>query len=78
MLTACKGDGTLQLAPLRDQAQALGLKAHVFISKLLTKQAHHVSRPPKEPLAKSGTLPSALKYVFHAVIRPKQALGGTD
>ena len=77
-LTARKGDGALQLAPLCSQAQALGLKARIFISKLLTKQAHRVSRPSKESLAKSATLPSTLKYVFHTIIRPKQAPGGTD
>ena len=77
-LATREGDCRLQLAPLRNQAHALGLKARVFISKLFTKQAHRVSRPPKEPLAKSATLPSTLKYVFHAVIRPKQAPGGMD
>ena len=75
---ARKGDGTLQLAPLCSQAQALGLKARVFISKLLTKQAHRVSRPSKESLAKSVTLPGALEHVFHTIIGPKQAPGATN
>ena len=77
-LTARKGDGALQHAPLRSQAQALGLKARVFISQLLTKQAHHVSRPSKESLAKSATLPGALEHVFHTIICPKQAPGATN
>ena len=77
-LTARKGNGALQLAPLCGQAQALGLKAHVFISKLLTKQAHCVSRPSKESLAESATLPSALEHVFHTVIRSKQAPGAAS
>ena len=77
-MTVREGDCRLQLAPLRNQAHALGLKARVFISKLLTKQAHRISRPSKESLAKSAMLPSMLKYVFHAVIRPKQASGGAD
>ena len=77
-LTARKGDGALQLAPLCSQAQALGLKARVFISKLLTKQAHRVSRPSKESLAESATLPSALEHVFHTIICPKQAPGATN
>ena len=72
-LTARKGDGALQLAPLCSQAQALGLKARVFIGKLLSKQAYRVSRPSKESLAESTTLPSALEHVFHTIIRPKQA-----
>ena len=75
---ARKGDGTLQLAPLCSQAQALGLKVRVFISKLLTKQAHRVSRPSKESLAKSAMLPGALEHVFHTIICPKQAPGATN
>ena len=73
-----KGDGALQLVPLCSQAQALGLKVRVFISKLLTKQAYRVSRPSKESLAESATLPSALEHVFHTIICPKQAPGATN
>src|SRR4051812_3323972 len=78
MLMARKGDGALQLTPLCSQAQALGLKARVFISKLLTKQVHRVSRPSKESLAKSATLPGALEHIFHTVICPKQAPGAVN
>ena len=77
-LTARKGDGALQLAPLCSQAQALGLKARVFISKLLTKKAYRVSRPSKESLAESTMPPSALEHVFHTIICPKQALGAMN
>ena len=78
MLTACKGDGALQLAPLYSQAQALGLKARVLISKLLAKQALCVSRPSKESLAKSMTLLGALEHVFHTIICPEQAPGASN
>ena len=77
-LAACEDDCRLQLVPLRDQAQALGLKARVFVSKLLTKQAHRISRPSKESLAKSAMLPSALEHVFHTIICPKQASRATN
>ena len=77
-MTACEGDNCLQLAPLCNQAQALGLKARVLISELLTMQAHRISRPPEEPLAKSATLPGALKYVLHTIICHKQAPWGVD
>ena len=72
---ARKGNGALQLAPLCSQAQALGLKARVFIGKLLSKQAYRVSRPSKESLAESATLPSMLEHVFHTIICPEQAPG---
>ena len=68
---ARKGYGRLQLAPLFSQAQALGLKARVFIIKLLTKLAHRVSHPPEKPLAKSTMPPGTLEHVFCVVIRPK-------
>ena len=77
-LTARKGDGALQLAPLCSQAQALGLKVPVFIGKILSKQAYRVSRPSKESLAKSAMLPGALEHVFHTIICPKQAPGATN
>ena len=77
-LVAREGNSRLQLAPLFSQAQALGLKARVFIIKLFTKLAHRVSRPPEKPLAKSVTLPGTLEYVFHTIICPKQAPGATN
>ena len=77
-LMARKGDGALQLAPLCSQAQALGLKARVFISKLLTKQAHRVSRPSEESLAESTMLLSKLEHIFYTLICPKQAPGATN
>ena len=70
-LVARKGNGCLQLAALFSQAQALGLKACVFIIKLLTKLAHRVSRPPEKPLAKSATPPGMLEHVFCIIICPK-------
>ena len=70
-LVARKGNGRLQLAPLFSQAQALGLKARVFIIKLLTKLAHRVSHPSEKPLANSATPPGMLEHVFCVVIRPK-------
>ena len=77
-LTARKGDGALQLAPLCSQAQALGLKARVFIMKLLTKLSHRVSLPPEKPLAKNATPPGALEHVFHTIISPTQAPGAMN
>ena len=68
---ARKGNSRLQLAPLFSQAQALILEARIFISKLFTKPAHRVSRPPEKPLAKNATPPGALEHVFCVVIRPK-------
>ena len=70
-LVACKGNNLLQLAPLFSQAQALNLKARVFIIKLFTKLAHRISHPSEKLLAKSTTPPSALEHVFYIVIRPK-------
>ena len=70
-LVAHKGNGRLQLAPLFSQAQALSLKARVFIIKLFTKLAHRVSRPPEKPLAKNAKPPGALEHVFRSAIRPK-------
>ena len=75
---ACKVDGALQLAPLCSQAQALGLKARVFIGKLLSKQAYRVSRPSKESLAESATLPSTLEHVFHIAFRLGRRGRATD
>ena len=68
---ARKGYGRLQLAPLFSQAQALSLKARVFLIKLLTKLAHRVSRHPEKPLAKNSMPPGALEHVFCVIIRPK-------
>ena len=68
---ARKGNSRLQLAPLFSQAHALSFKARIFISKLFTKPAHRVSRPPKKLLAKNATPPSVLEHVFCIVIRPK-------
>ena len=70
-LVARKGNGRLQLAPLFSQAQALSLKARVFIIKIFTKLAHRVSRPPEKPLAKNSTPPGTLEHVFCVVIHPK-------
>ena len=78
MLTAREGGSALQLVPLCSQAQALGLKARVFIGKLLSKKAYRVSRPSKESLAESATLPGALEHVYHTIICPEQAPGATS
>ena len=68
---ARKGDDRLQLAPLFSQAQALSLKVRIFISKLFTKPAHRISRPPEKPLVKNATPPGALEHVFSVIFRPK-------
>ena len=76
--TVREGGSRLQLAPLHNQPKALGLKARILTSEFLTKQAHRVSRPPEEPLAKRATLPGALEYILHTIICRKQAPWGAD
>ena len=66
-LVACEIDGHLQLMPLLDQPQGLGLEACINIRKFSTKLTHRIHRLLEGPEADGAPFARKLEHAADVV-----------